>query len=87
MDHGSHVNGKRGPLVSRINIVLIVFLAVGGFYLATEHRAHLYGFWPLLFVFPCLIMHLFMSHGDHEGTVATVEAQSKDQPHSPQPLI
>jgi hypothetical protein len=40
------------------------FLLVVGFYLLTEHRAHLYGALPWLLLAACPLMHLFM-HGGH----------------------
>jgi hypothetical protein len=53
---------ERAP--RRANIVLIGFLLVGGFYLVTEHRAHMLGLLPFLFLPLCLVMHFFM-HGKH----------------------
>jgi hypothetical protein len=61
MDH-SHVPLWR----SKAGIVLLVFLAVAGFYLATEHTAHLLGALPFLIFLACPLMHLFMHHG-HGG--------------------
>ena len=49
---------------SRSNWVLIGFLAVAGFFLFTEHRAHLLGILPYLFLLACPLMHLFMHHGN-----------------------
>jgi hypothetical protein len=47
----------------------LVFLAAAGFYLWTEHRAHLYGALPYLLFLACPLMHLFMhrGHGGHAG--------------------
>jgi hypothetical protein len=48
---------------------LIGFLAIGGFYLVTEHRAHLIpylGYLPFLLVLVCPLVHGFM-HSRHEG--------------------
>lgn len=42
------------------------FLAVAGFFLFTEHRAHLLGIWPYLLLLACPLMHLFMHHGDSQ---------------------
>ena len=44
------------------------FLAVAGFFLFTEHRAHLLGILPYLLLLACLLMHLFMhhDHGSHD---------------------
>ena len=45
------------------SIVLLGFLAVAGFYLATEHTAHLLGALPFLLFLACPLMRLFMHHG------------------------
>lgn len=37
-----------------------------GFFLLTEHRAHLFGVLPFLLILLCPLMHLFM-HGGHGG--------------------
>lgn len=54
-------------LGSRRSIVLLVFLAVIGFFLFTEHRAHLFGILPYLLLLACPFMHFFMhsGHGKH----------------------
>ena len=39
------------------------FLLIAGFLLLTEHRAHLLGILPYLFLLACPLMHLFMHHG------------------------
>jgi hypothetical protein len=46
-------------------LVLIALMAVAGFFLITEHRAHLFGFLPYLLVLICPAMH-FLHHG-HGG--------------------
>lgn len=48
------------------NFILICFLAIIGFFLAMEHRAHLYGILPWLILAACPLMHIFMHHG-HGG--------------------
>ena len=45
---------------------LLVAAAVGGFFLAAEHRAHLLGALPFLFVLACPLMH-FVMHRGHDG--------------------
>lgn len=50
----------------RSRIALVGFLAIAGFFLLTEHRAHLLGWWPFLLLPACLLMHLF-GHGGHAG--------------------
>ena len=47
-------------------IVLCSFLAVAGFFLITEHTAHVLGALPWLLLAACPLMHLFMHHG-HGG--------------------
>ena len=44
--------------------VLWGFIVVAGYFLLTEHRAHLYGILPYLFLAACPLMHLF-HHGGH----------------------
>ncbi|HKZ78268.1 MAG TPA: DUF2933 domain-containing protein [Pyrinomonadaceae bacterium] len=51
-------------LGSRRGIVLLVFLAIIGFFLFTEHRAHLFGILPYLLLLACPLVHMFM-HGGH----------------------
>jgi hypothetical protein len=64
MDHGEN---RRGFFASRANLVLLVFLGVGGFYLVSEHWAHLLGVGPLVLLLGvCIGMHFFM-HGGHGG--------------------
>lgn len=45
------------------------FAAIALFYLLTEHRAHLFGVLPYLFLLACPLMHYFMHgrHGRHRG--------------------
>ena len=45
-------------------IVLIAFLAIAGFFLWQEHRAHLLGVLPYALVLACPLLHFFM-HGRH----------------------
>ncbi|WP_119682021.1 DUF2933 domain-containing protein [Indioceanicola profundi] len=45
-------------------LTAVVFLAVTGFFLWAEHRAHLFGALPYLLLLLCPLMHLFM-HGGH----------------------
>ena len=53
-------------LRSRTGLVLLGFLAVAGYFLVTEHRAHLLNALPFLLIFAFLLMHVFM-HGGHGG--------------------
>jgi hypothetical protein len=62
-------NGLRSFLLSRSGLVLVGFLAVAGYFLWTEHEAHLMAvipYLPFLLLLACPLMHLFMHHG-HGG--------------------
>jgi hypothetical protein len=62
-------NNQNRNAGSRSKWALIGFLTVAGFFLFTEHRAHLLGILPYLLLLACLLMHLFMhhGHGNHAG--------------------
>ncbi|OIQ83226.1 hypothetical protein GALL_349700 [mine drainage metagenome] len=49
--------------LSRGQWVFYGFLAIAGFLLFTEHRAHVLGILPYLLLLACPLMHLFMHHG------------------------
>jgi hypothetical protein len=49
-----------------LGIVTCGFLIVAGFFLLTEHTAHVFGVLPWLLLAACPLMHLFMHHG-HGG--------------------
>ena len=63
MNH-EHQSENGGWLNSRSSLVLIVFLAIIGFFLFTEHRAHVFSILPYLLLLACPFMHFFM-HGGH----------------------
>lgn len=54
--------------LSRGRWVFYGFLAIAGFLLLTEHRAHVLGILPYLILLACPLMHLFMhhDHGSHD---------------------
>ena len=75
MNHNGHEGGLGGFLRGRAGLVLLGFLAIGAFFLLSEHRAHLLGFLPWLLLLACPLMHLFMHHGhDHGGGASRPEA-------------
>jgi hypothetical protein len=67
MEHTVHTppTQGRGRLQLGSRFVLFVFLAIAGFYLITEHTAHLFGVLPYLLLLLCPLMHLL--HGGHGG--------------------
>ena len=52
-----------GGFRSRSRLVLLAFLAIAGFFLITEHTAHVLGILPYLLLLACPLIHLF--HGGH----------------------
>jgi hypothetical protein len=67
--HGQQSQPKRSFFRSPEGIALVVFALVGGFYLWSEHRAHVFGALPYILLLACPFMHLFMhrGHGGHAG--------------------
>jgi hypothetical protein len=69
--------GHRGKLP----LILVVLAVVLGFFLFTEHRAHLFGVLPYLLFLACPLMHLFMHHGHgghHHGGGETPADQGRE---------
>ena len=62
MSESSH--GPKSWFQSRSGLVLLAFLAVAGFFLLTEHTAHVFGVLPYLLLLACPLMHFF--HGGHK---------------------
>ena len=58
---------RAGSAPSRSRRVLLVLLAVGLAWAYVEHRVHLFGVLPYLFLLACPLMHLFMHHGRGSG--------------------
>lgn len=67
MDHDHHDEGPPSFWRSRIGIGWVVLAAVASWFLWTEHRAHLLGLLPYLFLLACPLIHLFMHRGHHHG--------------------
>lgn len=63
MDH-AHQPGTSRWWRARTGWVLLAFLAIAGFFLLTEHRAHVFGILPFVLLALCPLLHLF-GHGGH----------------------
>jgi len=89
-DHGEHENPP-GFWGSRYSIGLIVIGAVAGYFLLTEHLAHVVGVLPFLLLLACPLMHVFMhhghgGHGHHPGDNGPQAGSGKpDQPKQGEP--
>jgi hypothetical protein len=79
MDHPDTPHDERTVVTRRMrmwtNLCLIAFLAIAGFFLLTEHRAHFFGALPYLLLLACPLMHLFMHHGHGGGHGAQDRSQ------------
>jgi hypothetical protein len=66
----------------RITWVLLGFLAIGAFFLITEHTAHLLGILPYLLFLLCPLMMFFMhgGHGNHENHEGRGGDSQQNQP-------
>ena len=63
--HGESRKSKQPSLVNRIALAL--FIVVLGFFLWTEHQAHLFGALPYLILLLCPLIHIFMHKGHGKG--------------------
>ena len=63
-DHNNRTPPEPKGFLSTTNIAFIGFIAIAGFYLVAEHRAHLFGYLPFILLLACPLLHMFM-HGGH----------------------
>ncbi len=67
-NHESPSRQRGGWFQSRLTTwVLLGFLAVGAFFLFTEHTAHVLGLLPFAIFLLCPVMMYFMMRGMHGG--------------------
>lgn len=67
MNHGVKQPSGRKPFwQSHFALGWLVFTAVAGYYLLTEHLVHTLSALPYLLLLACPLMHVFM-HGGHGG--------------------
>ena len=83
-DHSHHESAPASFWGSRYLIGLVVLGAVAGYFLLTEHRAHVFGALPYLLLSACLLMHVFM-HGGHGGHNHGQNPAAGDRPVPPPP--
>ena len=68
-DHSHHDQGGAPPgsfWTSRAFLVFLGFAAIALVLLWEEHKVHILGAWPYVFLLACPLMHIFM-HGGHGG--------------------
>lgn len=59
-------------IFTRASLAFLGFAAIAAFLLTTEHRAHSFGAFPLVFLLACPFLHRFMHghHSQHQAPVA-----------------
>lgn len=85
MDHDHHEDRPPSFWRSRFGIGWVVLAAVAGWFLWTEHRAHLLGVLPYLFLLACPLMHVFMHHGHDRHPGGNGPQTGADKPEPPKP--
>ncbi|MDO8457300.1 MAG: DUF2933 domain-containing protein [Burkholderiaceae bacterium] len=85
-EHGAHENPP-SFWRSRYAIGLIVMGTIAGYFLLTEHLAHVVGVLPFLLLLACPLMHVFMhhSHGGHGDNGPQASSGKPDQPKHGEP--
>ena len=70
------------PENSRFKWVLIAFTAIAGYFLITEHRAHVIEYLPVALLFGCMFLHKFMhgGHGQHGSHGQSRESSTSEEP-------
>lgn len=81
-DHGPDEPPK-GFWHSRHAVGLLVIGAVAGYFLLTEHSAHVLGALPYLLFLACPLMHLFMHHGHRHAKNDKQGTDDKESSHEP----
>jgi hypothetical protein len=67
------------PALTWPQATLIVFLSVAGFFLWTEHKAHVLGVLPFLIFLLCPLMHIFMHKGHGHHGNSDIDHKHKDE--------
>jgi hypothetical protein len=67
MTHKDFLSDLLG-ILSGPRLAFLAFIVAGGYFLWTEHQAHLLAALPYLILLLCPLMHIFMhrGHGDHK---------------------
>lgn len=80
-DHSMHSDKppeKKSWWFTFPGFIALIFLIASGYYLITEHRAHLFNMLPLLILLLCPLMHLFHRHGGHHKQDDNNSSEKKD---------
>jgi DUF2933 family protein len=61
--HDKHAPGGGGTR----RWVFLGFVLIAGYFLLTEHRAHVVQYLPFALLLACPLLHMFHGHGGHGG--------------------
>jgi len=50
-----------------MNWIFWGFALIAGYFIFTEHRAHVIEYLPFVLLLACPLLHLFHGHGEHRG--------------------
>ena len=75
----NHDHERDGKSTAVWKYVCIGFALVAGFFLVTEHQAHLFGALPYLLLLACPLLHFFHGHGGHGGHGGDRKNTDKDK--------
>jgi len=78
MNHDHEENSKWNPISK---YVFIGFVLIAGYFLITEHRAHVVQYLPFLLLLACPVMHLFHRHGGHGKHGSGKTGEGADEHH------
>lgn len=76
--HSPNEHGKGSWWTTPSGLVCLGFLAIGGYFLFTEHRAHIVPYLPYLIFLLCPLMHFF-HHGKHHGGSAHHDHDGREE--------
>lgn len=79
--HQRPQDSEESRVRSRTNWALIGFLLVAGYFLLTEHQAHVVKYLPFALLLLCPLMHLFHGHGAHHGKSESDTHAASDKGH------
>ena len=74
------MNDTASPWRRGYKLPLVVLLAIAGYFLWTEHKAHVIEFLPWLLVLGCIGMHLLMHRGHSHGS-GTKQSDDRGAPY------
>lgn len=66
--------------MNRLNIALLGFVLIIGFFLVTEHWAHVYGYLPYILLLACPLLHI-LGHGGHGSHGDDTEEKPQSSSH------